>query len=360
VINSTVSVTKLSPGLFASQALTIANGTVDGFVKVIEIINTKPIAITGANLHSSLSFTTEGQGAILVWDNDSEFWIVTALNNGAGGGGGATGPTGATGPAGPTGATGPAGPIGATGPTGYTGYTGPTGPTGAGSTGPTGPAGSNGLVTSITAGTYIGVDSATPSAPTVNLALPSCDTDGKVLSSTTTGTLSWITAGGGGSLPTPVLFNIFIGPGYGNGNPTDPSTANNLVFSNSNSTSLPNSNGANVQGGYSSNIVIATTGNYRITWSSTVYNSTQSICQFQLNNQAIYFNGNQTVDTGVNQYATSSGVCLTALTSGDTIKLQHYTVNGDTNGLGGIFPTYVSGSNFDRIIPVVSLLVEMV
>lgn len=573
VINATVSITKCAPGLFASQSLTIANGTVDGFVKVIEIIDSKPISITGANLNTSLSFTTAGQGAVLIWDNDSEFWIASALNNGASGGGGATGPTGATGPAGPTGATGATGPtgsIGATGPTGYTGYTGPagidgatgatgpigptgiqgpagsstgavyyfnndiantgagstafkdlnrvispnqaqtsvshtfasnteaptlmqtfitpnndpnitslpggnynfeiyagtltdrstidiaiypqiylyhldttrtlittatpflhvvnntvipelyllsaavqaqtilatdrfevewwcapapggspnnktlllyfndntigqmmttlnpytpvpgatgaTGPTGAGSTGPTGPAGTNGLVTSIVAGTYIGVDSATPSAPTVNLALPSCDTDGKVLSSTTTGTLSWITAGGGGSLPTPVLFNIFIGPGYGDGNSTSSSTANNLIFFNS--TSLPNSNGAVVQSGYSSNIVIGTTGNYRITWSSTVYNSTQSLCQLQIS--AVYINGNQTVDTGVNQYATSSGVHLTTLTSGDLIKLQHYTVNGDTNGLGGIFPSYASGSSFDRPLPVVSLLVEMV
>ena len=305
VINASVTITKCAPGLFASQALTIANGTVDGFVKVIEIINTKPIAITGANLHSSLSFTTEGQGAILVWDNDSEFWIVTALNNGAGGGGG------------------------------------------------------GGQVNSITAGSYIGVDSTDPVNPTVNLALPTCDTDGKVLSSLTDGTLSWITAGGGGSLPTPVLFNIFIGPGYGDGNASSSSTANNLVFFNS--TTLPNSNGAVVQGGYSSNIVIGTTGNYRITWSSTVYDSHESICQLQLTNQAIYVNGISTVDVGGgNHYATSSGVYLTALTSGDLIKLQHYTLNGNANGLGGIFPAWATGNTFDRPLSVVSLLVEMV
>ena len=149
VINATASITKLSPTLNTSQAVTIANGTVDGFVKFIEIIdsNATSITITGANLHSTISFTNSvgagGQGAILVWDNDSEFWIVTALNNGATGGGGG--------------------------------------------------------VSSITAGSYIDVSNNIPSAPVVSLALPTCDTTGKVLSSTTAGVLSWVAQGGGGS-----------------------------------------------------------------------------------------------------------------------------------------------------------------
>lgn len=55
---------------------------------------------------------------------------------------GIAGPTGSTGPTGPTGSVGPTGATGPTGSTGNTGLTGPTGPTG--DTGPTGPTGNQG------------------------------------------------------------------------------------------------------------------------------------------------------------------------------------------------------------------------
>jgi len=72
----------------------------------------------------------------------------------------------AAGSPGPTGPTGPQGPTGATGPQGDTGPTGPTGPTGA--TGATGP---QGIPTTITAGSNIGV-AGTASVPIVSVLNP--------------------------------------------------------------------------------------------------------------------------------------------------------------------------------------------
>jgi hypothetical protein len=299
VINATVSVTKCAPGLFASQALTIANGTVDGFVKVIEIINTKPIAITGANLHSSLAFTTEGQGAILVWDNDSEFWIVSALNNGAGGGGG------------------------------------------------------GGQVNSVVAGTYIGVDSTDPVNPVVNLALPACDTDGKVLSSLTDGTLSWITAGGGGTSYAPVMFEVWVGQDYALYSSSTTTDSINVINFFNKTTAPANNNGAYIES--NANIKVTRSGTYRITMTANIYNGENTMLSL-IRSGVSFYSGKGLSAT--NRMANLTGTWLLTVNDFDSISFGAYTSNGDTDGWGGAYYQRPGFNPFNY--PIVSLVVDLV
>jgi hypothetical protein len=385
VINSSVSVTRLSPGLNLTQAVTIANGTADGFVKVIEIIDSvaTSISISGANLHSTISFTTDvgvgGQGAILVWDNDSEFWIVTALNNGAGGS-------------------------------------------------------SGGQVNSITAGSYIGVDSTDPVNPTVNLDLPDCDTTGKVLSSTTAGVLSWVAQGSGmatndgtgtgnTTLQSLVITNVVASPtgltinsNFGLNKPAFKvvnynndrvfmaigGVANNLtttsfnddqirmqydnalwstygfgslktgtdyyysiagqtapvvVKSNSSQSGTPfpvvnastsatwnvvqwtttetvGGNALNTSTSGGNLYINFENKNIKITWSSTVYNSQMSQTRLRLNNTTVA-TGNNVIEGASNATSVSTGSWVGTPANDDIFKLEHYTQQGDADGMGG-------------------------
>ena len=304
VINSSVTVTKLSPGLNLTQAVTIANGTVDGFVKVIEIIDSvaTSIVITGANLHSTISFTTNvgvgGQGAVLIWDNDSEFWIVSALNNGASGGGG------------------------------------------------------GGQVNSITAGSYIGVDATDPVNPTVNLALPTCDTDGKVLSSLTDGTLSWITAGGSTSY-APVMFEVWVGQTYGAFSfSTSSNNDNNITFFNK-TTAPANNNGATIQS--NTNIVVSRSGTYRITMTASIYHGDDTMLYLSKSGVP-YYSGKGL--TGTNQMANLTGTWLLTVNDFDSISFGVYTSNGDTDGFGGPYYQRPGIDPFDY--PIINLVVDLV
>jgi hypothetical protein len=297
VINATASITKCAPGLFASQALTIANGTVDGFVKVIEIINTKPIAITGANLNTALAFTTAGQGAVLVWDDDSGFWIVCGLNGPVSGGGG--------------------------------------------------------QVNSVVAGTYIGVDSATPSAPVVSLALPACDTDGKVLSSLTDGTLSWITAGGGSTSYAPVMFEVWVGQDYAlYSSSTNTDSINVINFFNK-TTAPTNNNGAYIES--NANIKVTRSGTYRITMTANIYNGGNTMLSL-IRSGVSFYSGKGLSAT--NQMANLTGTWLLTVNDFDSISFGAYTSNGDTDGWGGAYYQRPGFNPFNY--PIVSLVMDLV
>jgi len=90
-------------------------------------------------------------------------------------------------------------------------------------------------------------------------------------------------------------------------------------------------------------ISINKAGNYKITWSSTVYSVNESATRLQLLLSGDNYYGTTTSDNGFLITQASTGCVIIPISQGDGLILQHYTTTGTQGGLGT--GTFYPGDN---------------